>query len=492
MIWRTISLLLFGSALIYAPLAYGCTTTGTAFWLDVLLLSGTGAAAIHKLAAREPFRIPGVPLVCVLILALIASAHVVNARFSVNETTAEFVPTGRGGAPWLPSALDLNAALSVSFHFLALGAAFVVLIDRAQHRRERWVLLGATAISGMVIAILGISLDVAQFRKLPFSTDGEQFSFATFLYHGNAAAFLNLCWPAAMALLARAMQGGNHLARALWANGLLFTFGALFVNASKFGHAVGIPALLLAGWLTWRCMEKGRWSPSPLVATTGALVILAAAVILTLPTLTTSIERWEVLARQGEHSRGITARAALGMIRDAPLWGIGPGCFRWGFPFYTAHLGDGIRGVWIHAHQDYIQTFVEWGILGGSVWMILIGGGLWRGWAKLSRGAKGLSTVAAVMGLSITAVHCLLDFPLQIASLQCIAAVHLAILWGGREKHPQRRSARGVGNGEERQNAVAHPRIPGVLEVAERKAQDWRNDPSAAGKAGTWQGLARS
>lgn len=369
-----------------------------------------------------------------------AGIHVVNARFEINPVTQDFVPT-RGHLPFLPSALDRSSALSASFDLFALGAAFLVLTDLVQHREERWKLLSLLATSGLVIALFGIYGEAQGLPTLPFSSDHRGFIFSTFFYHGNAAAFLNLAWPAALVLLARGIRTGNHVSRLIWANGLLFTFVALFVNASKFGHAAAIPALILAAVLTWRCLELD-WKPSPVTGTIIALVLLAGGLILALPTLTLSLGRWEYLISQGSQERVLAHQAAWRMIPDAPLWGIGPGCFRWGFPFYTVHLGDRIKGVWIHAHQDYIQTYVEWGMVGGTAWMILIGGGLWRGWSKLFRGAKELSTVAAVMGLSLTAVHALLDFPFQIGSLRYASAVYLAILWGGRDKPKQKTAER--------------------------------------------------
>lgn len=426
----------------YAPLAYGSTTKNTLFGLDLLLFAGALTALVPKLLRREPVRIPPVPLFALLILAVIASIHVINARFEVNPVTQDFIPT-RGHLPFLPSALDRSSALSASLDLLALGVAFPVLIDLAQHREERWKLLSLLATSGMVFALYGIYGKAQGLPTLPFSSDHRGFIFSTFFYHGNAAAFLNLAWPAALVLLARSVRTGQHVGRLIWANAFLFTFGALFLNASKFGHAAAIPGLLLAALLIWRCMGID-WKPSPVTAAVIAVVLLAGGLILMLPTMTLSMGRWEYLISQGSQERMLAHQAALRMIPDAPLWGIGPGCFRWGFPFYTAQLGERIKGVWIHAHQDYIQTLVEWGIVGGTAWMILIGGGLCRGWSKLLRGAKELSTVAAVMGLTLTAVHALLDFPFQIGSLRYASAVYLAMLWspGGRDKHKQKTAER--------------------------------------------------
>jgi len=31
------------------------------------------------------------------------------------------------------------------------------------------------------------------------------------------------------------------------------------------------------------------------------------------------------------------------------------------FPHYTAYLNGAVDGIWVYAHEDYLQAIVEWG-----------------------------------------------------------------------------------------------------------------------------------
>jgi O-antigen ligase len=53
--------------------------------------------------------------------------------------------------------------------------------------------------------------------------------------------------------------------------------------------------------------------------------------------------------------------AALAMARDHPLLGVGPDNFRWLFPAYSGLATDNLG---IHAHNQYLESLADGGILG--------------------------------------------------------------------------------------------------------------------------------
>jgi hypothetical protein len=78
---------------------------------------------------------------------------------------------------------------------------------------------------------------------------------------------------------------------------------------------------------------------------------------------------------------------------------------------------------------------MDWGWAGASAWSLLLIGGLIRGMrsAKQSwRSNRDLSFVSAACVFSLAGVmsHALVDFPLQIASLQLYTILVAGILWG--------------------------------------------------------------
>ena len=116
-------------------------------------------------------------------------------------------------------------------------------------------------------------------------------------------------------------------------------------------------------------------------------------------------------------SRQQVGQAGWTMAQDDMVTGWGAGGFRFGFPGYQQHYpeiwkqGDGRRLFWEHAHNDYIQTLIELGLIGSG----LIAAGLaftlykfarHRGWAQLH-------SVVFLLGLALTLGHAWADFPFQ-------------------------------------------------------------------------------
>src|SRR5439155_27052270 len=61
------------------------------------------------------------------------------------------------------------------------------------------------------------------------------------------------------------------------------------------------------------------------------------------------------------------------------VFGTGPGTFRALFPRYTIGLPEPARLVWRFLHEDYLQTLMEWGWIGGTFWAAIFFGGIGTG-----------------------------------------------------------------------------------------------------------------
>jgi hypothetical protein len=130
-------------------------------------------------------------------------------------------------------------------------------------------------------------------------------------------------------------------------------------------------------------------------------------------------------------------------IPAAGAWGFGPGTFEQMFNLHRTKMGSSLEGRWDKAHSDALQTPMDWGWAGASAWSLLLSGGLIRGlinarnfWRQ-DRDASLLSA-ACVFSLVGVMLHALVDFPLQIASLQLFTLLITAIVWGNRSTTPKR------------------------------------------------------
>jgi O-antigen ligase len=169
----------------------------------------------------------------------------------------------------------------------------------------------------------------------------------------------------------------------------------------------------------------------------------------------TSLHRWEgFFGDLSSNPRYLVDEIIIQRVLGASgWWGFGVGTFRIIFPFFTGPWGNRVEGVWEYAHQDYLQTLVEWGYAGAALWAAVFLGG-WVvavvrharhgvAWPESTR----VFSLACLLSLTGVLLHAVVDFPLQIASLALYSAVVLAFLWShggqsGRGSHGGRGETR--------------------------------------------------
>jgi len=128
---------------------------------------------------------------------------------------------------------------------------------------------------------------------------------------------------------------------------------------------------------------------------------------------------------------------ALGALPSSGFLGSGPGTFRVVFPGYNITSGHAVPGSWRFLHEDYLQTVIEWGWLGSSLWALLFFGGIAVGILSYNKYAtrdwiprRRIMQPLAIIALGGVAIHALVDFPFQIESIQLYIATYLGVCWG--------------------------------------------------------------
>jgi hypothetical protein len=175
------------------------------------------------------------------------------------------------------------------------------------------------------------------------------------------------------------------------------------------------------------------------VALAGALAIVLALIALAQAShLEQPLSRWQSVS---EHlpgdARWQASRVALSALPVAGFFGFGPATFRVVFPTFNVGSDHPVPGSWRFLHEDYLQTVMEWGWLGSSLWALLFFGGITVGirsyhrhgtqdWTPRRRVMQSL----AIIALAGVATHALVDFPFQIESIQLYVATYLGVCWG--------------------------------------------------------------
>ncbi|QCB47780.1 O-antigen ligase family protein [Hydrogenophaga sp. PAMC20947] len=315
-------------------------------------------------------------------------------------------------------------------------------------------------------AAMGL-MQLGGWEALRFGLESGEKLIGTYASKNTYSNLLVMAVPLAVyGLLA---QGGNESGKGrsgrpwLWGGAWFVLLACISLSTSRTGIATGLlTALLSVGLLMPNRSSQGRG--------TGAgskrgkrWVWLGAAALLAAVALTGGLE-W--LARfEGE--RLAADDAVRGLMREATWqgamthwpWGSGLGSYRWVFPaFHPAELGGYVIDM---AHNDYLQLFMELGVVFVALAALVLalvarrlvqlvgkargarrGAG---GWAEADRLA-----VACVLGALATALHALVDYPLHIPANAMMAAFLLGVFLRepaqapevNAEANAQRRSSR--------------------------------------------------
>jgi hypothetical protein len=440
--------------LVLAPWVYGSTRPEGKFLLTVGLLVILGLFLLSLLAT---FRLPRLKVASAILTGLL----LLQGWIMVLNPKQIFVPAIfayihlPAAIPWLPGVVNQATAQSQLLLVTGQIGAFWISSDLANNLHWRTRVWWVMSLTGVSLVTLGLAQRMTGARAIfwdPVADPSSTF-FATYHYHGNAGAFLNLVLPliAAQAILTFARKS-SHAGMSFWSIATLTTAACAFINVSKAAMVIAIFILLALVCQQLNQREFGNW-PKTKWAVVGVVVLLLFAGLVWAFGFGDSLNRWiELPSFDTDRSRWLVDQAiARYALPASGWWGFGPGTFQITFPFFTQQLGDRAPGIWQNAHQDYLQTLMEWGYLGSAVWAALFFGGLRKAIVRLRQPGSWQSEArllswACIVSLSGLLVHSLVDFPLQIPSLQLYAAVILGFLWNlsdpqGRKRISQNRSS---------------------------------------------------
>jgi hypothetical protein len=450
-ILRAASRWIFLAAFIYAPWAYGATTPASIQITNWLLLTALVLWGVELLISWRRPQFPRLPFVLTGALICVGGWMVFNARSIYDSDFSVFVPV-RSFAPPLVGSVDYVISATWMIRGALLLGTILFVADLSQSNRwllRLWYVIGLVAGS---IAFLGLLQKATGARMIfwqppPPPELWVSTFFATYYYHGNAGAFLNLVWPLSAGLVIRAFSNRSHPGmRATWVSLFILTIAGVLANTSRMAQVVAVIMLVVICLQFGPALLRKLSGTEKSVALAGALAILLALVALAQAThLEQTLNRWQSVGeRIPNDARWRAYRVAMRAVPAAGSFGFGPGTFRVVFPAYNIGSVNQVPGTWRFLHEDYLQTMLEWGWLGSALWALLFFGGITIGirsykkyarlnWAPRRRVLQPLVIIA----LAGVALHALLDFPLQIASIQLYVATYLGLCWGSALWRPE-------------------------------------------------------
>jgi O-antigen ligase len=248
----------------------------------------------------------------------------------------------------------------------------------------------------------------------------EGFATGTFVNRNSFATYVAAAIPMGIALLAGAGDAGDPVRRRWLAAariaGLLLLVAALIASGSRMGLAAGIAGAGLAVALV---LVGGRGRSAIVLAVAICALLVAAG--FGAPLLQRIVEPSDDLA-----NRLTLYSQVWDAILARPLFGYGGGSFATVFPmFQHAPLPGDL--VWQRAHSTYLALWFEYGLVAGSMPMIVVAG-LWLQCLRwLLRRPGNTTMLAVVTAVLVFALHSAVDFSLEIHAVALFFALLLGI-----------------------------------------------------------------
>ncbi len=327
---------------------------------------------------------------------------------------------------------------------------------------HQWV-FRAIFITGAALSLAGLiirnSAALTTFWSDQLGNVYFTYFFATYRSPGIASAYLNVALVMGLSLLLRRLyaiaRGGKGMPSAI---GLLAGCVLILAGAMAAGSKAGIILTLLT-LLMWAGLNlpeirrvarhSKKFLPDRLQERVLMLTTLVSIILLVgLSAVGTTIQRWQQASESDFRSLEIRANineTQIEMIRD-PEWGalgFGPGSFHPLFPYYVD--GAQLSGMAVYAHNDHLQTLVEWGWWGSILfaavfaipWIFLLP--VLRPWGQnQTSGRWRIRQRGVAIAIFVCLIHATIDFPFQIESIAITLAVLVGLAWSGLFKgHPR-------------------------------------------------------
>ncbi len=429
--------------LVYAPWAFGCTLDWTVGLLEVLLGCVLISWGIRCWLRKSWPRIHPVLIGSCAWLILQAWWMSLNGTSTPNQSGASASTASLFASA--PGSINPAASTLMALRITLLLGAACFACDLARHSLWRKRLYWTMGLTGTSVIVLGLMQRLGNAPGIFWNThySSETF-FATYDYHANAGSFINLTWPLMAGLLVSSLLKGTSLVqRIFWTIALSISLVGVFVNTSRAASFLCVVLLLvLLIWFAFFVCRRllPQLNLAVVLVTLFLLLLIVGGAAIIVGTERT-YQHWSVFQRNelnAQNPRLLSAQVCLEILPEAHALGFGPGTFKTILTTHAERVKTAIPPNLDYAHQDYLQTILEWGFLGAAFWFVLLFGSLaYATGMQFKHGAQWPSKdrvlyFVVLVSLLGVAAHALVDYPFQIASIQLYIVVLVGVLWSSR------------------------------------------------------------
>lgn len=343
--------------------------------------------------------------------------------------------------------ISLNAALTLDRGLLSLACfCLLILMGQLINSRKRLVIFCYTLVlSGVFQAIYGVMMTLTGVEYLFLTPKTTYFGNATgtFVNRNHLAGYLemtlaigmglllsvrkqsiatNLHWRGIMRMVFQVLLSEIAILRGL----LIMMVVGLLMTHSRMGNAAFFNALLITGGLALLASKQFR---KP-----GFYAILISIVLVDIYLLGSLFDLEQVVSRMestglNTEKRDEVVQYALDMLPDFWLAGSGALAFAYVFPGYAKEY---LGGFYDFAHNDYLQIFLELGVIGSLALVSYVFWAICRGWLAMRQQrfaiSRGMGFTVMMTGISLI-IHSAVDFNLQIPANIMLFVSVLGLPW---------------------------------------------------------------
>jgi O-antigen ligase len=330
------------------------------------------------------------------------------------------------------SIINLNKLIS----YFCLFCTTLILIKTEQDIK---LLLLTMVASGTFQAIYGsfeilLGLD----RSLVFDLKVGAAATGTFVYKNHFANFIMMCAAAGIGLLVTSLQKDRNSSpkdfirsiattmlssKALIRIAIAIMVIGLVMSRSRMGNTAFFLAMTIVGFASLYLIKNKTRGLTILVVSMFIIDLFIVSAYFGLEKVQDRLVNTSLEAE----SRDEVIKDALPMIFDYPLFGTGGGSFYSTFPKYQSAE---IHHFYDHAHNDYIQMVIEYGIISTSIMAGMIAFLLYKAFRVMRRKQHSIlkgASFACSMVLIGMLTHMTVDFPLQAYANACYFTIFLAL-----------------------------------------------------------------
>ncbi len=287
---------------------------------------------------------------------------------------------------------------------------------------ERTALVPLFRAGALLMAIL-VLIGLAQlFFGFWHLAENSKRAAATFITPNTFATAINLFLLPVVGLCATGRGGRAAYALALW---LFIGLLATESRGGYLGFATGLG--FIAAVLVWTRAQVSRATALRIGAGLLAVASLFAVVVLVVRPPGGPEAFGATLFSRGLNNRVGLAMSTAQHLLDNPVIGVGANMFR---PLYEMTRPEGFVDTYIYvfSHNDYLQIWLEFGLLGFVLLALLVAFALRA--SLVTRATAQETSIGLACGAALVSVfaHALVDFPLYVPFILMVTGAYLGAL----------------------------------------------------------------